>query len=239
MPALDGLSPAAQAAWRVSFLAELPARAGESLLETAVELRAESGQIIYRQLHRPATPFLSLVTYGLIRVFVSSPRGREVTLRHIKRGDVAGLPAAVVGGVPHGIQAVTSCGPLGLSVRTLRALGNRDPVGAWALCHELTRIVLDVTEALADNVFNSISERVARALLERARLVDGVLVVHASQQQIADEIGSVREVVARAMRQFRIEGLIDRKEQGIVLLDAAALRRLVDQEALAGQSPRP
>lgn len=110
---------------------------------------------------------------------------------------------------------------------------------AWALCHELTRIVLDVTEALADNVFNSISERVARALLERARLVDGVLVVHASQQQIADEIGSVREVVARAMRQFRLEGLIDRKEQGIVLLDAAALRRLVDQEALAGQSPRP
>lgn len=126
MPALDGLSPAAQAAWRVSFLAELPARAGESLLETAVELRAESGQIIYRQLHRPATPFLSLVTYGLIRVFVSSPRGREVTLRHIKRGDVAGRPAAVVGGYPTGSKplpaAVCSASRSGPCVRWAAAI---------------------------------------------------------------------------------------------------------------------
>lgn len=235
MPALDGLSPTARAAWGQSFLAALPARAGDALLETAVEMRADSGHTIYRGLDGPGTPFLGLVTHGLVRVFVSSARGREVTIRHIKRGDVTGLPAAVAGGAPHGVQAVTRCGLLALPVRTLHALAGRDPMVAWAVSHELTKIILAVTEVLTDNVFNSISERVARTLLERARIVGGVLVVNASQQAIADEIGPVREVVARAIHQFRIEGLIDRRGQQIVLLDPGSLRRLVDQEAVIGR----
>lgn len=230
MSALDGLTPAAQAAWRESFFAHLPQRAGDALLQTAIEIDADSGQIIYRELDRPASPFLALVTFGLVRVFVSSARGREVTVRHLKRGDVTGLPAVVAEGAPQGVQAVTSCGLVCLQARTLRALGRSDPVVAWSLSCELTKIIFAVTDVLADNVFKSINERVARTLLGRARRVGDLLVVRASQQEIADEIGSVREVVARTIRQLRAEGVIDRIDQRIVLLDPASLRRLVDQE---------
>jgi biotin operon repressor len=51
--------------------------------------------------------------------------------------------------------------------------------------------------------------------------------VHASQQNVADAIGSVREVVSRAMLQLRDEGLIARIDDGYEILDAAALHRVI------------
>lgn len=230
MSALEQLSPAAQAAWRASSFAPLPEQAQDTLLETAIELEAESGQIIYRELHKSTSAFLALVTYGLVRVFVSSARGREVTIRHLKRGDITGIPAMVANGAPQGVEAVTKCGLVAFQVRALRTLARNDPAVAWTLCQELTKIVLEVTDVLAETAFKSINERVARTLLERARPDGGTLSVEVSQQEIADEIGSVREVVSRALRQLRTEGLVDRKDNRIVLLDPVSLSRLVDQE---------
>ena len=49
------------------------------------------------------------------------------------------------------------------------------------------------------------------------------MLVRAPQQELAEAIGSVREVVARVLRQLRDEGLIATRASGIVLLDVRAL----------------
>jgi CRP-like cAMP-binding protein len=228
---MSPLSAVSQQAWDESFLAELPPHAVEALLDTAVEIEVAAGQLIYRELVHPTGAIVALIAQGLARVYVTSPRGREVTIRYARTGDVVGLPAVVAGGAPTGVQAVTSCRVVQMQVRTLRHLASTDPTVAWAVCRKLTSIVFEVIDVLADNVFKSVNERVARALLELAREEGGVLVVRASQQELADEIGSVREVVARAIRQLRDAGVVDRKEQRIILRDAEALRRLVAQES--------
>jgi CRP/FNR family transcriptional regulator len=47
--------------------------------------------------------------------------------------------------------------------------------------------------------------------------------VRASQQELADAIGSVREVVTRNLHQLHVEGLIDTSRDEVVLLDPERL----------------
>jgi CRP/FNR family transcriptional regulator len=51
----------------------------------------------------------------------------------------------------------------------------------------------------------------------------GQLVARASQQELADAAGSVREVVARVLREFRISGLVATATDSIRVLDPAGL----------------
>jgi CRP/FNR family transcriptional regulator len=51
------------------------------------------------------------------------------------------------------------------------------------------------------------------------------LVVKATHQEIANSVGTVREVIARTLRQFRSEGLIQNTQTGIEIIDP---ERLID-----------
>jgi CRP/FNR family transcriptional regulator, cyclic AMP receptor protein len=44
-----------------------------------------------------------------------------------------------------------------------------------------------------------------------------------SQQELADAVGSVREVVARALRDFRVAGIVATAADSVVILDATRL----------------
>jgi len=50
--------------------------------------------------------------------------------------------------------------------------------------------------------------------------------VRASQQDLADAIGSVREVVARAVRGLIAAGYLERRGRDLVIRDPAALHRV-------------
>jgi CRP/FNR family cyclic AMP-dependent transcriptional regulator len=48
-------------------------------------------------------------------------------------------------------------------------------------------------------------------------------VAHVSQQELADAAGSVREVVARALRDLRVAGIVATAGDSVVILDPARL----------------
>ena len=54
-------------------------------------------------------------------------------------------------------------------------------------------------------------------------LVGGRLVAQISQQELADAVGSVREVVARVLRDFRVAGIVATTADSVMILDAARL----------------
>lgn len=223
---LGQMSHAAAAAWQESFLGRLPQRAASLLAASAIEIEADEGQEVRRSvLTAPSMPML--VAEGLVRVFVSSPQEREVTVRYVREGAVIGLSAALAGGARHGVQAVTPARLVVLQSGTLRHLAQREPGVAWVLCQELRDTVLEITDHLATNVFQSVIERVAGTLFELAEETEGGdLVVRANQKQVADAVGSVREVVARALRQLAAAGLIERVGTETRITDPAALERL-------------
>lgn len=68
-------------------------------------------------------------------------------------------------------------------------------------------------------------QRVARHLLDLATATQTGrdLTVTISQQELADAVGSVREVVVRVLRELREQGQIETRRNGIVLLDPQRL----------------
>jgi CRP/FNR family transcriptional regulator len=59
-------------------------------------------------------------------------------------------------------------------------------------------------------------------------------VVHATQQELADAVGTVREVVTRTLRGLREEGKVETRRDEIILLDPVALG-----DELSGLDPSP
>jgi CRP/FNR family cyclic AMP-dependent transcriptional regulator len=52
--------------------------------------------------------------------------------------------------------------------------------------------------------------------------------VHLTQQELAESVGSVREVVARVLAQLRDEGVLSRDTRSIKVNDLARLREIAD-----------
>jgi CRP/FNR family transcriptional regulator len=111
-----------------------------------------------------------------------------------------------------------------LRVDTLRSLLASDPAVARACAEELTRQLYRALDDLSEQAFLSVRQRVAHHLLALASLDEGPHpIVRASQQELADAVGSVREVVTRTLHGLREEGLIETARDEIVLLDPVRL----------------
>ena len=161
---------------------------------------------------------------GLLRVFLRSADGRQVTVRYVRDGDVAGLLLVLGGPGPTSIQAMTSASVAALQVDTLRSLLASDPRVARVCAGELTRQLYKALEDLSEQAFLPVRERLVHHLLELASTGDDRhLLVRASQQELAEAIGSVREVVTRTLHRLREEGLVETSRDGIVLLDPLRL----------------
>jgi len=206
-----------------SFLGALPG-------ELAGRLRAEGERADYpagTTLYRAGDdPQAALVVRGLIRVFLTSTEARQVTVRYARPGDVLGIAVLVGGPGNFGVQAVEPSSVFRISVRSLIAAARRDPRVSWAIAEELNRRLYEVLEQTAVNAFGSVRQRVAAHLLDlasdRQRPHDRPA-ARVSQQELADAAGTVREVVARVLRDLRVAGIVATTADSVVILDPARL----------------
>jgi CRP/FNR family transcriptional regulator len=178
-----------------------------------------------------------LVVTGLLRHYLVSTDGREMTMRYGTPGVLAGAVVTVAGPTPTWAQAVVDTTALILDVEKVRAAALANAEVAWALATEMGRAHRELLRAIADTAFGSIRQRLARHLLDLA-MSDGRshddlgphLVVRVTQQELADAVGSVREVVARALREMRDEGLVESRGTVLILRDPIRLGEEADVE---------
>jgi CRP/FNR family transcriptional regulator len=218
MNVLQDLPPEAS---RGGFLSTLPDDAVRRLLSEAVRIRVPAGALVYRQ---EESPRVIVAIDGLLRVFLRSADGRQLTVRYVRSGDVTGLALVLGGPGPMSVQAVTSASVASLKLDTLRSMLALDPLVARACAEELTRQVYLLLSDLSAQAFLPVRERVVRHLLDLAAPGgERRLVVHATQQELADAVGTVREVVTRTLRGLRAEGKLETGRDEVVLLDPIAL----------------
>ena len=148
-----------------SFLAELPAELVDGLLAEGERADYPAGTTVYRAGDDPQA---ALVVRGLIRVYLSSPGGRQVTVRYARPGDVLGIAVLVGGPARTSVQTVEPSSVFRISRRTLTAAARRDPRVSWAIAEELNRRLFEVLEQTAVNAFGSVRQRVAAHLLDLA-----------------------------------------------------------------------
>lgn len=82
---------------------------------------------------------------------------------------------------------------------------------------------------IAELSFYSVTQRVARLLLEESAAEDMVTL---TKEEIAAHTGTVREGVSRALHDLEESGIITRQHRCIILRDPAALQALLDPAML-------
>ena len=164
----------------------------------------------------------AIVVSGLLRYYLSTADGRQITIRYAGVGDLVGTLAGERSGLTTGFQATEPSVLLHIDRIGLETIAQRRPELAWELVQELTMRLRQSYMALAAAAFAPVRARVARDLVERARAANQLhpgahLAVTA--QALADATGSVRDVVARAIRDLRSDGAIATGSSGISILD--------------------
>lgn len=209
------------------FLSELPERARDGLFVSAIEVNVPAGAVVYRESEPPR---VFVVIEGLLRLFLCSLDGREVTARYVRAGEVAGLPLVAGGPGPMSIQAMTSARLAELRLDQLRSLLTSDPRVARACEAELVRQLYQTFDELSEQAFLSVRQRIVFHLLNLATPGVGErLVARASHQELADSIASSKEVVTRSLHRIRDDGLITLGRGEIVLRDPVGLARELDE----------
>jgi CRP/FNR family transcriptional regulator len=167
-----------------------------------------------------------LVYSGLLREYLPTPEGRQVTVRYVGAGDLVGYPNSGSPSLRAELEAVEASELLHLDLPRLERLARREPELSIALTDELSNLLRRAYRTLVGIAFAPVRSRVARDLLERAARSEAPrrgTRVRVTQQAIANATGSVREVVARALRELRLQGVIATDQTGITILKVEAL----------------
>jgi CRP/FNR family transcriptional regulator len=203
-----------QGRWR-----SLPTETVIDLAARAALVEYDAGYTVYVE---AGTERLAVLASGLLRVYMHAADGREVTVRYVRRGELLGVPAMVGGPAPVFVQAITASAAHFLDLGHVKEVARRDPAVAWVLAEECVDRLYDVLEELAGNAFATVRQRVARHLFDLAAARPAAaarLTATINQQDLANSVGSVREVVARVLRELRTSGLIRTRPGHVEILD--------------------
>lgn len=150
------------------------------------------------------------------RVHVEGPGG---TLGEVPLFDGGPYPATAVA------DTQVECAVFGRGV--LRAAMAQDPELAFRLLAHLGSRIRGLVERLDALVGMDVRQRLAAHLLAgREAAGKDVLSLGASQRDLAEELGTVREVVVRALRQLEEVGAIEREGRRVRVVDPEILRTL-------------
>jgi CRP/FNR family transcriptional regulator len=178
---------------------------------------------------------LHIIARGKVRLFKTSVNGREQVLSvNVSGESVAEIP--VFDGGPYPASAVA------LEETEIVFISRRD-FNAYCLEHpEVPLKVLTVVGARLRNLvgiieelsFTTIRQRLISTLLKLAQS-EGRKTAHgiefqlpASHQELANQLGTVRELIARNLMRLQAEGLLDVDARQIVVKDVKGLNALLD-----------
>jgi CRP/FNR family transcriptional regulator len=199
--------------------ASLPAETVQALAAGGRPSDIPSGITVYTE--ADAERF-GVIVRGLLRVYMHTGDGREVTVRYVRRGGLLGAPALVGGPAPVFVQTLTDSTVYFMDVARVKRLAREDAAVAWVFAEESVHRLYDVLEELAGNTFATVRQRVVRHLLDLAAsrpASDGRLAALVNQQDLANSVGSVREVVARVLHELRATSLVRTSPGRVEILD--------------------
>ena len=172
------------------------------------------------------------VAQGVVRTGRLSPEGREQVLAYLGPGEPFNLVPALDGGSTLAtVDAVTDTTLYTISCERLREI-MRDHHGVGlAVMERLGAEVRRLSDMVEDLALHTVRTRLARFLLAHASAELGEVAEDTqpserwTQEEIAAQIGTVRDVVGRALRTFADDGLIRRERGRLVVVDRARLER--------------
>lgn len=170
-----------------------------------------------------------LVLEGEVRVARGSAQGRSLELYRVGPGELCVVSASGL----FGHAALSAHGVATLPTRLLML--SPDGFDQWMAHEPFRRFVFGVfADRLADLMslaeavaFQRLDQRLAATLLGRGQTVQ------TTHQALANELGTVREIVTRLLKRFERAGWLEVGRERIELRDPAALRALAAGDGVA------
>ncbi len=196
------------------------------ILGSLISRKAEKGAIIHNG-YMDCTGLL-LIKSGLLRAYILSDEGREITIYRLFERDMCLFSASCI---MRSIQFEI----------TIEAEKNTE---LWVIPAEIYKSIMEESAPVANYtnelmatrfsdvmwlieqiLWKSLDKRVAAFLLEESAIEDSdeLKITH---EIIANHLGSHREVITRMLRYFQSEGMVRLSRGTIVLLDRKKLEAL-------------
>lgn len=170
---------------------------------------------------------LYLVKSGRVRIFKSSPQGREQVLRIARQGDSFNdVPVFDGGPNPASASALEPSIVYVIPRESLLSLVVDCPT-AQAIIKLFAARLRHLTTVVEDLSFRSVASRLSKMLLDLAVVEGGPSTIpRLTQDEMATIVGSVRDVTGRALRTLERMGAIKIEGQRILVIDPEKLRRM-------------
>jgi CRP/FNR family transcriptional regulator len=207
---------------RYPMLAALSETGLDRLLAPARYMKAPAGSMMFDE--NEVCRGFPLLLSGVARVVKAAPSGRELHLYDVGPGDTCILTSSCL---------------LGKANYRARGLA-RTELELVMLPPDAFHRLFSEVEGFRDHVFSRFSERMTELLelvsaiafqkLDRrlaAALVAKKNPIQTTHQALADELGSLREIISRLLKTFAEQGWVRLGREQIEVLDATALRKLV------------
>ncbi|MBK6355540.1 MAG: Crp/Fnr family transcriptional regulator [Betaproteobacteria bacterium] len=203
-------------------LRSLPAERLAALLPPQAIMHLPAGAQVFAE-NQPCQGF-PLLLEGSVKVIKLAASGRELMLyRVVPGGSCIISSSCLLGHTDYNARGIAET-PL-----TLAAL----PVGAFAalmvehtpfrdfVFHLFADRIGELMQLVEEVAFARLDQRLAKLLLARNETVLGV-----THQQLADELGSVREIVSRLLKGFAEQGLVTLGREQITITNRPGLQKL-------------
>lgn len=170
-----------------------------------------------------------LIKQGVLRMYMLSEEGKEITLYRLREGDLCVLSAScVLSSITFEVyvDAEQDAQVVQVSAPVYSKLMKEN---IYVECFTYKLIAdrfSDVMWAMQQILFMSFDKRLANFLWDELSNTQGD-VIHMTHEQVAKYMGSAREVVTRMLKYFSAEGVVELSRGGIRVLDRKKLRQMM------------
>ena len=207
---------------RYPILTELPPATRGELSRTLRWLELPDSAMVFDE--RQACTGFPLVVRGAVRVSKLAPNGRAITLYRVAPGESCIITTScLLASSVYNARGQTE-GPTALALvpGALFDVWLAEPPFRRFVFGLFADRIADLMQLVEAVAFRRLDQRLAALLRERGPTV------LATHQQLADELGSAREIVSRLLKHLAEDGAIAVRRERIDVLDADALRRWAD-----------
>jgi len=171
---------------------------------------------------------LYFVQSGAVEVYRTALDGREHTLGVIFPGQGFNLVPVLRKDTknPANVRCIQGASLLALGREDVQRLMGRYPDLAIALAQELASRLEMMTHKAGALALESVRQRLAAFLITEAEKGKAGHGIYWTQDDMARQIGTVRDVVGRNLRELQAQGVLRREKGNIVLLDRKRLQQI-------------
>lgn len=168
---------------------------------------------------------LHIIRHGSVKLFKTSPGGRELIINVYEEGATFNeVPVFDKGGNPVNVAALEDCEVWVIEAEVIRQAMERNPEMCRAIIMNLTQNLRMLVGKVEELSFYQVTNRLARLISQLPEdQLTGETSQRITQDQMAARLGTVREVVARSLRELERSGAIQVDRRQI---------RVIDQEML-------